>query len=47
MTLLFVTSDPSGKMIEVDVLYKTNIPLSKIRVQRPNNVKIESRYRRM
>jgi hypothetical protein len=33
MTILFVTGDPHGKMTEVDVLYQTNISLSKIRVQ--------------
>lgn len=33
MTVLFVTGDPSGKIEEVDVSYKTDVPISSIRIQ--------------
>ncbi|WP_156776869.1 hypothetical protein [Nitrococcus mobilis] len=33
MTVLFVTGDPAGKMAEVDIVYKTDVPVSSIRIQ--------------
>lgn len=33
MTILFVTGDPTGKMQEINVKYKTDVPISSIRIQ--------------
>ncbi len=41
MTLLFVTGKKSGKMTEVGIIYKTDVPLANIHIQLTENRKKE------